>query len=133
MRRCLRHGAVLLAVVMLTGGHWNVLQGVAWATMVLTRSWSGDVAQAVSTTFDGAHPCALCAVVDQAKAAEDDHGGDPADDLVKIAKTVKKDALPSGCMTIPGGIAEPGSWTRALAPGLEARRDAPPVPPPRAA
>ncbi len=131
MRRGLRHCAVLFAMVMLTGGHWNVLQGLAWTTMLLTRSVTADVAQAVSTTFDGAHPCALCTMVDVGKAADGGDQGAPADDFAKTVKPmVKKDALPLERLALPVLVAEAPPSIAPRTPLAAGRREAPPVPPP---
>ncbi|MCC6234859.1 MAG: hypothetical protein IT580_19610, partial [Verrucomicrobiales bacterium] len=49
-----------LALVLATGLHWAVLQGVAWTGMLVTYSRDASLAEAVSRTLDGEHPCALC-------------------------------------------------------------------------
>jgi|ERR1041385_2782208 hypothetical protein len=59
-------GALILAV----GGHWIVLQSVAWAGMVITYSQSAPLTVALQKTFDGAHPCKLCKVVEEGRHAE---------------------------------------------------------------
>ena len=81
MRRLL----ATLCAVLLCGGHLGVLQGVAWLGMLQDRLSAGQaVGQAVSETFDGAHPCTVCLAVqdlqqqDQAPAA-------PADKTLKKA------------------------------------------------
>ena len=45
------------------GFQWTLLQSVAWTVMVLDRSAEMGWVQALETTFDGQHPCALCKVV----------------------------------------------------------------------
>lgn len=50
-----------IAMFIVVGGHFAIYQGVAWAQMVWTYSQStGSIAQAVSDTFDGKHPCTMC-------------------------------------------------------------------------
>jgi hypothetical protein len=50
-----------IAMFIVVGGHFAIYQSVAWAQMVWTYSQStGSIAQAVSDTFDGKHPCAMC-------------------------------------------------------------------------
>lgn len=61
---------VLLAAVQILGGHWAVLQSVAWVKMVVDYSQSESVTVAIEKTFDGAHPCDLCKVVSKGRAAE---------------------------------------------------------------
>ena len=67
-----RFGHVLLiaAILCATGTHWVVLQSVAWATMLVENAQSGDIGAAITKTFDGKHPCALCKVVSQGKHSE---------------------------------------------------------------
>ena len=57
-----RIGHVLLIVALLgaTGGHWVVLQSFAWANMLADHARTECLADAVSNTFDGKHPCPLC-------------------------------------------------------------------------
>ncbi len=61
---------VLLAAVQILGGHWAVLQSVAWVKMVVDYSQTDTVTVALEKTFDGAHPCNLCNVVSKGRAAE---------------------------------------------------------------
>lgn len=69
----LRRLAQLLIVLALTasiGGHWALLQTVAWAGMLATNLQRTTVVQAVSETFDGEHPCALCKGIAAGKKSE---------------------------------------------------------------
>lgn len=54
--------AVLAAVSLLlaSGAHWVLLQGVAWTQMLVDYSRTESVTSAVAKTFDGKHPCRLC-------------------------------------------------------------------------
>jgi hypothetical protein len=55
------------------GAQWALLQGVAWVGMAVTYSvQDGSVAEGLSKTFDGEHPCPLCKMVK--KGVEDDQG-----------------------------------------------------------
>jgi hypothetical protein len=49
-----------LALFLSAGGHWAMLQGVAWATMIRDYSRTGSLTKAVEKTFDGKHLCPLC-------------------------------------------------------------------------
>jgi|SRR6185312_1600950 len=62
---------VLLAVALLygSGAHWLLVQGAAWAGMLAARSGRASVSQAVTTTFDGAHPCRVCRLVERGAAS----------------------------------------------------------------
>jgi hypothetical protein len=52
------------------GGHWVLLQSVAWATMLANNLQSTGVVEAVSNTFDGQHPCSLCLAIQEGRASE---------------------------------------------------------------
>ena len=63
MRRRWCQWVVIGLVGMSLGFQWTLLQSVAWTVMVLDRSAEMGWVQALETTFDGQHPCALCKVV----------------------------------------------------------------------
>jgi hypothetical protein len=58
--------ALIAALLCGSGAHLAVLQGWAWAAMALRGARGGSVARAVTETFDGRHPCAVCAAVRRA-------------------------------------------------------------------
>ena len=60
--------AALLAASI--GGHWMLLQSVAWVEMVVSYSEQVPLSQALAQTFDGEHPCPLCKVIAAAKKHE---------------------------------------------------------------
>jgi hypothetical protein len=60
-----------LALFLVAGGHWAVLQGVAWTNMVHDFSKTGTLCEAVNKTLDGHHPCPLCKKITQSKACEE--------------------------------------------------------------
>ena len=132
-----KFGLVLAAFALfsIAGGHWTVLQTVAWAEMLHDYAQkAGSVALAVEQTFDGAHPCELCLQIASAKQQETKAQSDkqkPADQ--KTAKVEKPDkALPLAKDLTP-------TWTVATslrrdvhrAFGGSSREDQPPTPPPR--
>ncbi len=61
---------IVLTLVLATGAHWAALQTVAWTTMLANNLRSDSLAQAVSKTFDGDHPCCLCKAIAAAKKSE---------------------------------------------------------------
>lgn len=63
-----------LLLVATVGIHWCLLQGMAWTGMLLTYGSEYGFEEAVSMTFDGAHPCAMCSLVEQGQAAEEQVG-----------------------------------------------------------
>jgi len=67
-----RLGHLLLVGSLLaaTGGHWAVLQSVAWTTMLAANLSADSLSEAVSKTFDGEHPCELCHKITAGKQSE---------------------------------------------------------------
>jgi len=63
---------LLLSAALLygSGAHWLLVQGAAWAGMLAARSGRETVARAVTTTFDGAHPCRVCLLVKRGAARD---------------------------------------------------------------
>ncbi len=118
-----------LALFSIAGGHWAVLQSVAWAEMLHDYTQrTGSIAAAVEQTFDGQHPCELCQQIQVAKAQE--HKEAPVapakkdDARVKalLADSILRPFVPTAqAATIPpaGPICGPG------------RTEQPPTPPPR--
>lgn len=121
----------IVAVVLLSfalGLHWAALQSAAWTSMLIERIQSASLADALRTTFDGKHPCNICIVVRDGRAAEQ---GNPA------ASTEAGKQSPQLELTL-----SPAPWLWVLDPpacmpavttvmGFAARLDPPPIPPPR--
>jgi hypothetical protein len=114
--------ATVLALCLLIGLQWLALQSVAWTTMLITNAKCAPLRTAIAHTFDGAHPCSLCQVVNKGKNSE--KGSDlqtptPKFDLICFARTVQ--------------------WVPPFVPFDYGRRNflsaelhySPPVPPPR--
>ncbi len=86
---------VLLAAVQILGGHWAVLQSVAWVKMVVAYSQDESLPVAIAKTFDGTHPCDLCKVVTAGRDAE---GKSPiAKDVLKF----KFEAVVARAISLP--------------------------------
>lgn len=62
---------VCLAVFSIAGGHWTVLQTVAWARMLRDFSRDSTLTEAIAKTFDGEHPCDLCKSVKAGRENEE--------------------------------------------------------------
>ena len=60
----------IIALCSAIGVHWLALQSVAWTAMILQNTKQVSFCESVKRTFDGAHPCALCHVVNKGKASE---------------------------------------------------------------
>ena len=61
---------IVLSLASWIGLHWAVLQAVAWTGMMVTYSQDATLAEAVSKTFDGRHPCKLCRQIEHEKQSE---------------------------------------------------------------
>jgi hypothetical protein len=61
--RILAYATTLLVALVLCGGHWVLMQSIAWTTMIVTYSQDSTITAAVQKTFDGAHPCNICQTV----------------------------------------------------------------------
>jgi len=62
--------SIAIALFSLSGGHWALLQGIAWSRMIQTYATQGSFQSAVQKTFDGRHRCSLCKKIEQAKQQE---------------------------------------------------------------
>src|SRR5688572_3519270 len=70
MARRLFQFFVAAALVVAVGGHWAVLQSVAWVSMVVTYSQTDSWDVALQKTFSGEKPCKLCLAVKEGKQQE---------------------------------------------------------------
>ena len=70
MIRLLFQTLCLIAALSMSGAHYGVGQMVAWADMLIERSGTGHFTLAVSSTFDGEHPCQRCLKVQQESSKE---------------------------------------------------------------
>lgn len=118
---------MVIALMVSIGLHTVVIQSAAWAGMLVSYSLEkGSVAQAVSETFDGAHPCPLCKL---AKTTE----GTPADEKQapkadgKLKLHLIADAAPAIIISAPPSPVYP---VRAEAK-LHVLSHTPDTPPPR--
>lgn len=66
----LGHILLIFALLGATGGHWAVLQTIAWADMLANNLKTESVGAAFTKTFDGAHPCKMCKQISAGKTAE---------------------------------------------------------------
>ena len=61
---------LIVTILDVTGGHWMLLQTVAWSRMVVDYSQRASLGQAVAETFDGEHPCEMCRKIQKASQTE---------------------------------------------------------------
>ena len=115
---------VILALLASIGGHWALLQSVAWTRMIIERTRADSFATAVQTTLDGAHPCDLCKRITAGKQNEQPPEKAPLNGKVDLLceRRILAIAPPSEPVIFPSGPTE----------GTP-RAERPPVPPPRAA
>lgn len=64
------HLLLILALLAATGGHWTVLQTVAWTNMLATNLRTDSFAEALTKTFDGKNPCRMCHEISTGKKTE---------------------------------------------------------------
>jgi hypothetical protein len=124
MTRRLFQLAVAGALILAVGVHWGVLQSVAWAGMVITYAHSAPLTVALQKTFDGAHPCKLCKVVQEGKNSENKHSSCKVETkldfwLVRAAASLE--------------VPPPNLIPPDLSDSAPHRADSPPTPPPRVA
>lgn len=118
--RWLLVGALFLAI----GGHWAVLQTVAWASMIVDYSRTSALTEAVEKTFDGKHPCGICTVIQRTRQSEKKH------DACQVVKKVELFDHKFAPLLFPA----PEAQTLAIDDlHAERRAEAPCSPPPRAA
>ncbi|HTW93928.1 MAG TPA: hypothetical protein VMD30_03975 [Tepidisphaeraceae bacterium] len=53
---------ILLAII-ITASPWDIMQSVAWASMLVNDFRTQSILQSVEHTFDGRHPCPLCRAI----------------------------------------------------------------------
>ena len=122
----LRLGQYCLIVAMFSacGGHWMLLQSVAWGGMIVEYARADGITAAVRTVFDGRHPCDLCKEIQKRRGNEQ-----KPDAPVALKKIELFLAIPPLCVVV-----EPASWLQVAVDSIAQRRGTePPVPPPRAA
>ncbi|HEY5297890.1 MAG TPA: hypothetical protein VIK59_08180 [Verrucomicrobiae bacterium] len=61
---------VIVALVVMLGAHWTLLQTVAWTTMLADNLCTHSVKEAVTETFDGNHPCPICKAIAAGEKSE---------------------------------------------------------------
>jgi len=65
------HAACLIALFAMLGGHWLVLQSVAWTRMLADFSRQDSLKIAFAKTFDGNHPCKMCLQISEGRQQEE--------------------------------------------------------------
>ena len=115
---------VILALLASVGGHWAVLQSVAWTRMIIERTHADSFVTAVKTTLDGDHPCDMCKRITEGKQSERQEE--------KVQVNVKLDMLCELRLIAIVPPSQPMNFPSSPAEGTP-RAERPPVPPPRLA
>ena len=68
--RCLARAVTICALCCAIGLQWVALQSIAWTAMIVDYAKRGTLCEAIAQTFDGAHPCSLCHIVERGKTAD---------------------------------------------------------------
>ena len=121
------HKLLLIACALhLSGAHWAVLQVTAWTGMLVVRSQTSGVAEAVATTFDGEHPCSMCSAITAGQNEERQQQTEaPALKAMQEVQIV----ICEGAALPPLPVVGEAMWPEFF--GVDLRRmEAPPVPPP---
>jgi hypothetical protein len=115
---------VVLSLVFAIGGHWAVLQSVAWLSMTVKFAQTDTLSAALRKTFDGLHPCKLCKVVRDGQQSE------------KKQETLKVETKLDFWLVSHASLLNPPQPFSVLPSGpdsVQLRSESPPTPPPRAA
>jgi hypothetical protein len=107
------------------GGQWAVLQGVAWIGMIHEYAQMVPLGEAVSMTFSGKYPCAICKAIAERRQSENNKA-------CALEKYEKKSLPPIPSLVAVEAIASAVEFPDYLN-ALGSRRETPPTPPPRQA
>jgi len=121
----------LFVALWLTGGQSMVMQVTAWSGMLVSRSFESSLKEAVVTTFDGQHPCAMCTAI---KHVQKDREDPQAPAPLKILGKLKIDASIDvhTIVVAPSSLLLVIPWPDMILASSTCDLD-PPVPPPRLA
>jgi hypothetical protein len=122
-----RFVAGLLAVLMLAGGPWFMLQTIAWARMIVTYSSDDSLGNALRKTFDGQHPCELCLQIQKGQQADHKQDCPPARERLERSFELCLSADPVSVPPVPVNHAGPIPFLDRYTDFVES----PPTPPPR--
>jgi hypothetical protein len=116
----------IACAIYLSGAHWSILQGAAWARMIVDRSQSMSLTQALSTTFDGDHPCEMCNAVTKGVSEEKA----PSGIIPKGTKLFETSLDIPPAAVLPQPLVAVHEYPVEESPVYLTRADAPPTPPP---
>lgn len=116
---------LLVAWLLATGVQWDAIQVFGWGRMIVTSARTETLLAAVRQTFSPGEMCGVCCAVQDAKREQQDQaaagmGGDKAPLVLQ------------GVASVSVSVPPPQGTVPQDALPCHARREAPPVPPPRA-
>jgi len=120
-------GQVIAAIALffIIGGHWGVLQTVAWANMIWTyTTQDGSVLAGAKKTFDGEHPCNMCDSIKEAKKQEK-----KAPEILSTTKKIELFALEAASV-LPALVSAPCQFPLPRNLSAESRPHSPVTPVP---
>jgi len=127
MLRATGYPLLFLAMFSIAGGHWAVLQSVAWTGMLIEYSQSSSLRAAVIKTFGGKAPCQMCRTIEEGRQKE-----------TKLPATLKADkkcdkffSAPVAFLEVPAPV--PFSYPPVSNESASSRASSPPAPVPLAA
>ena len=113
-----------VALFFAIGGHFAILQGIAWTSMLRDFSRSESIGTAIDKIVDGKHPCGLCKKIAAARQAQSQYP------ILLVSTKKFSDFIPP----LTSGLAEPMYrpfvYARVPATIVEKIFFAPPVPVP---
>jgi hypothetical protein len=116
--------ALVLALACAIGLHWAFWQSLAWTSMLAENLRHDSLAQALSHTFDGQHPCQLCKAIAAGKKSEKKNDLESRFKTLEFPPATEEFALTApACRALPTGA---DVFARTLS-------ETPPTPPPRRA
>ncbi len=71
MRRAFGITMMFLAMFSIAGGHWAILQTVAWTQMIRDYSKESGLIAGVAQTFSGERPCGMCKHIEKSRQQEE--------------------------------------------------------------
>lgn len=91
MLRTVARFTAVLALCFAFGFQWIALQSIAWTAMIMENAKQTSLCEAVKRTFDGAHPCSLCHIVNKGKTSqhERDVQSSPKIDIMCVARSIR--------------------------------------------
>lgn len=133
MSLVLRWLTVLCCCLHLFGGHYGVLQGVAWAKMLIDYSAEDGLLVGAQKTFDGQHPCEMCKSIAAAKEVEqNDSPSAPPTNQLKDLGLKPTPIAPRLRIVFPSSLAASFQGYPDPADFLRTFCEQPPCPPPQA-